>query len=367
MAALLVIMFVIAIVLALAFTVFVIEKTSGTFGDVSFVPVIFILGILVVLALVVRAFVAGAFVFVYNDTPFLLKPETIVYGSLASGLLLLLIIAVTWAVQTVDAGHVQVATLFGDVVDTTFTEGLHFPVNPLYTFTDYDCRKKNLDCAQVQVPTKDQQTSSIDFSVQYRLNAAACSKAKSEIGGEEEITAVKIIPNLRSLTRSEGKSVSRCEDLFNESIQARMQVNLKESLQHAVGDYALIEEILIRDIKLPDHIQNAIRDKKVREQEGEKQKAELERFRTEQQQKIAQAAAEQEVIRKRTLADAEAYEIEKVNAALATSPSYIRLRAMDTLSKIAKDPAAKLFFLSGDSPDPLPLMHIGDAVIPPKK
>jgi regulator of protease activity HflC (stomatin/prohibitin superfamily) len=279
--------------------------------------------------------------------------------------LLLVVIFVPLFVQTVPAGHVQVATLFGNVIETTYTEGMHFPVNPLYSFTDYDCRQKCLDCPSVPVPTRDQQTSTIDFSVQYRVNPAACPKAKGEIGGADDVVSVKVVPYLRSLVRAEGKAVAKCEDLFNETVQSTMQVHLQTLLQKDVGDFVIVESVLIRNIELPSHILTAIKNKKVREQKAEEQKAELERFRTEQQQKIAQAtaereAAEQEATKKRVLADAEAYEIEKLNAALAASPAYIQLRALDTLCAMSKDPAAKLYFLDGDSPSPLPLMHIGD-------
>ena len=92
----------------------------------------------------------------------------------------------------------------------------------------------------------------------------------------------------------------------------------------------------------------------------------LERFRTEQQQKIAQAqaervAAEEEAARLRVLADARAYEIEKINEAVGNNPNYIKLQSLKALEAISSDPASKLYFLNGDSPDPLPLMHLGEA------
>jgi regulator of protease activity HflC (stomatin/prohibitin superfamily) len=267
-------------------------------------------------------------------------------------------------IQTVPAGHGAVATLFGNVIEQTYDDGLHFPVNPLASWTYYDCRDKNLDCPGVQVPTRDQQTSTIDFSVQYRINKAEIPAAKSEVGTAEDIVNVKINPNLRSLVRSEGKAVARCEELFDEGVQARMQVNLQERLQVKVGDYAIISSVLVRNVNLPDHIKVAIKNKKVREQQVEEQKAELKRYETEQQQKIAEAianrkAAEEKAQEIRTLADAEAYEIEQINTALADSPAFTRLRALDTLVKLSENPATQIYFLNGDSPDPLPLMHIG--------
>lgn len=127
--------------------------------------------------------------------------------------------------------------------------------------------------------------------------------------------------------------------------------------------------MLIRNIELPQHITNAIKAKKVREQKAEEQKAELERFVTEQEQKVKQAiaereAAEQEAQKIQTLADARAYEIEAINKAVAGSPGYIKLEALKTLTSMSGNPAAKLYFMNGDSPDPLPLLNLGENLNP---
>lgn len=295
--------------------------------------------------------------------------KRIVLSSVAALMCFVLMIGGCCCVQTIPAGHTGVATLFGNVQEKAYPDGLHFPVNPLLNWTEYDCRDQNLDCPGVQVPTKDQQTSTIDFSVQYRINAGQCPTAKSEVGNVDAIVNVKVVPNMRSLVRAEGKAVDRCEDLFSDAVQATMQANLQERLQKKVGDYAIIDAVLIRNIQLPSHIKEAIKNKKVREQKVEEQKAELARFKTEQEQLIASAeaerrAAEEEAKKIMVLADAEAYEIEKINVALADSPAFIRLRALETLNEISKNPSTQLYFLNGDSPDPLPLMHLGGAVAP---
>ena len=44
---------------------------------------------------------------------------------------------------SVPAGHVAVATLFGEVQDKPYLEGLTIPINPLFNFTFYDIREKN--------------------------------------------------------------------------------------------------------------------------------------------------------------------------------------------------------------------------------
>ncbi len=268
--------------------------------------------------------------------------------------------------QSVPAGHVGVATLFGEVQSQHFAEGLHIPVNPLYQWHLYDVRQKT-HSETSNVPSQDQLQTKIDVSVQYRLVASQTPSILKETGNIGDVLAVHIVPKLRSQIREQGKSIKRAEDFFLEETQAMLQIALLEGLKDYLGTKGVaVEAVLIRDISLPPFITKAIEAKKEREQEVEKQKAELERYNTEQQQKIALAEAEKdaasaEAEKRRLLADARAYEITKINDAIGRNPNYVKLQALEALQAISKDPAAKLYFLNGDSPAPLPLMHLGDA------
>lgn len=267
--------------------------------------------------------------------------------------------------QSVPAGHVAVATLFGKVQSEPFPEGLHIPVNPLYQWHFYDVRRKT-HAETSSVPSQDQLQTRIDVSVQYRLVAADTPSILQNTGNVANVLAVHIVPKLRSLIREQGKSIKRAEDFFLEETQVNLQNALVAGLRDYLGTRGVyVDAVLIRDISLPAFITKAIESKKVREQEGEKQKAELERFRTEQQQLVAQAQAEKdaaisEAERRVLLADAQAYEITMINEAIGKNPNYVKLQALKALEAIAKDPAAKIYFINSDSPMPLPLMHMGD-------
>ena len=52
--------------------------------------------------------------------------------------------------------------------------------------------------------------------------------------------------------------------------------------------------------------------------------------------------------------------IKKINAAISKNPAYIQLQALEALKEMSKDPAAKLYFMDSNAPQPLPLMHMGD-------
>jgi regulator of protease activity HflC (stomatin/prohibitin superfamily) len=275
----------------------------------------------------------------------------------------------SWVFKSVPAGHVAVATLFGKVVDEPYQAGLHFPVNPLYSWTDYDARQKT-HMETAEVPSQDQLTTKIDVSVQYRLMASMTPTILADTGTADQVIAVHLVPKLRSVIREQGKTIKRAEDFFLEETQNTLQVALLESLQASLEENGVIvTEVLIRDITLPQFIKQAIERKKEREQEAERQKAELERYKTEQQELIAQAeaqrqAAEEEAKQRVLLADAQAYEIEQINKAISDNPAYIQLEALKALQEISKDPAAKVYFINSDSPMPLPLMHMGDVAAP---
>lgn len=279
-----------------------------------------------------------------------------------------LVIAITLfsSVVIVPPGHVKVATLFGKI-QGTYSEGMHL-ANPLNNYVSYDVREMTIK-ESVMIPSRDQMSTKVDISVQFRVNAKMVETALRETGQLENLKAVHLIPKLRSLSRESGKTIERAEDFFNETTQQQMQIFLLENLQAFVEPKGLIvDAVLIREMTLPPVIAKAVDRKKEREQAAEQQKAELQRFRTEQEQKVAQAEAERdasalEAEKLKLLADARAYEIEAINRAIADNPLYLQLEAMKTLAEIAKDPAAKIYFLDGSSPKPLPLMHLGETPV----
>ena len=268
-------------------------------------------------------------------------------------------------VKTIPPGQIGVATLFGNVRAEGYAQGLHVPVNPLYSWTLFDARQKtHLETANV--PSQDQLQTRLDVSVQYRIDGSMAPEILEQTGNMEAAVRVHLIPKLRSSLREQGKSIERAEDFFLEATQETLQLALTEALKDYLAPKGIIvSAVLIRDITLPPFIVEAIERKKEREQAVERERAELERVRTELQQHVARAeagraAAEQEAQRQMTLADAQAYEIRKINDAIANNPAYIQLQSLEALKAISKDPASKIYFMDGSSPMPLPLMHLGE-------
>lgn len=234
---------------------------------------------------------------------------------------------------TVPAGHVKVATLFGKVQDKTYMEGLHL-VNPLLAFTSFDLREKTHK-ETAGIPAEDKLITQMDVSVQYRTIGEMAPEILRNTGTTEALIHVHMIPKLRSILREQGKGIAMSQDFFKESVQRQLQETLKAGLEEFLVKKGLqVETVLIRDVQLPEVIRTAITETKKREQEVLKQQAELERFATEQDQKVKQAeselkAAKLEAEKIKALADAEAYKIDVINKTLARSPNYIELKKVE--------------------------------------
>lgn len=255
-----------------------------------------------------------------------IKSKPVAVGLIGVGVILLL----SSVVITVPAGHVKVATLFGKVQDDTFREGLHI-VNPFMNFTSFDLRQKTHK-ETAGIPAEDKLITKMDVSVQYRTIGQMAPDILRNTGTTEALIQVHLIPKLRSILREQGKGVAMSQDFFKESVQRQLQDTLQLGLSEFLASKGLqIETVLISDIELPDVIRTAITETKKREQEVLKQQAELQRFATEQDQKVKQAesefkAAKLEAKKIRELADAEAYKIRVINQTLAKSPNYIELK-----------------------------------------
>lgn len=241
--------------------------------------------------------------------------------------------------KIVPPGHVAVATLFGDVRPDPYEGGFHVPVNPLFDWHLYDVREKSHK-ETANVPSQDQLQTRVEASVQYRLVRQDAPKILKGTGTTVDVQNIHLMPKLRSLLREQGKTIKRAEDFFLEQTQDMLQSSSQGGLREYLRPKGVdVEAVLIRDITLPPFITKAIEAKKEREQEVEKQKAELERFRTEQQQKIASAeaerkAAEEQAARRRVLADARSHEIQRINEAIGNNPNYLKLQALEALQVI---------------------------------
>lgn len=194
--------------------------------------------------------------------------------------------------EIVPSGYVGVGDVFGKVQQVVYEEGFNTKA-PWVTVTPYDAREKTKKVT-LGVPSKDQQTTMFDISIQYRLIKSKAPMMKSETGTMQEVVDVHMEPLINSVTREIGKGVEKAEMFFEQGIQARMQNELYSKLSILSDKGIKIEKLLIRDVRLPKNILKAIESKKAVAQSAEKAIEELKKFRVDQQQKKEKALAEKE-------------------------------------------------------------------------
>jgi len=278
-----------------------------------------------------------------------------------------LLVIAPMSFESVGKGTVKCGYKFGAHTEV-ITPGFYFPVNPLVSWSEIDTKQKTESMPGVDLPSRDQLTSHVDVSVQYRAIGSAANTIINETGSLEQVVEVHMIPKIRSLIRNAGRTVNKAEDLYTDGEITRISDEVSNELRDfMIGKGVAVEAVLFRNIELPPFIVDAIQSKKEREQQAERQKAELMRFETEQQQKVktAQAelaAAEQEAQKIRKLADAKAYEIEAVNAAAAKSPMYLQLEAVRAFGQLGSDPSSKIVIMDGSSASPFPFLNLGDSL-----
>ncbi|MGR9115807.1 MAG: SPFH domain-containing protein [Gammaproteobacteria bacterium] len=243
-------------------------------------------------------------------------------GAAVAGLIVLLLVFNSYT--TVEAGHNKVATLFGKVQPEPYDEGLHI-VNPLLRFVTFDLRQLTYTWEKVQVPSQDKLKTSMDISITFQLHADKTPQILQETGQLKDVVDKHITPKVRSLLREAGKTVSQSQDFYQDAVQQALQVYMEEGLREYLEPKGvLVRAVLFRDITLPEVVTLAVIQTKERQEQLEREKAQLKIVEQQAQQEVKKAearemAAKADANAKRTQADAEAYRIAKEAEAQANA------------------------------------------------
>ena len=234
----------------------------------------------------------------------------------------------------IEPGQVGVKTLFGKIQDGTLTEGLNL-VNPLVEVEKFDVRTQNYTMSAIQnegalkgddairVLTADGLEVVIDLSVLYHIIPDRASEILRNIGGSEVITDKIIRPLARTKIRDNA--------VFYDAValySSRREEFQQKITQNIEKDFAargiVLENILIRNISLPESVKLTIESKINAEQESQKMKFVLEKERQEADRKRveAQGISDYQRILTSTLTDKLLqYEQIKVQKELVSSPN----------------------------------------------
>ncbi len=207
-------------------------------------------------------------------------------GRWLGGLLLFVVIALlaSCGFRTVSTGHVGVTTLFGRVTGERLDEGIHL-VNPLKRVAELSVRTQEVK-EQAAVPSSEGLIMRLEASLLYRLDPARAPDVFQRLG--DGYSQVVISPNFRSVMRAV-TAAHTASTLYSEGRETVARQML-DQMQKALGDRGIIvENVLLRDIVLPETLRNAIEAKQQADQEAQRMNFVLQRERQEAERKRIEA------------------------------------------------------------------------------
>jgi regulator of protease activity HflC (stomatin/prohibitin superfamily) len=201
------------------------------------------------------------------------------------------------AIKQIDAGNVGVQKLFGKVEDHVLESGLNF-VNPLVTVTNMNIQTQNYTMSGVhnegkqtgddaiRILSTDGLELTIDLTVLYHVNKSEAPRIVREIGKDIEdvivrpVTRTKIRDNAVYYTAIDLYSTKR------EEFQSRIFHDI-DTIFKLRG--LTLEQLLIRNIALPESVKEAIEKKINAEQDAQKMQYVLQKEKQEAERKRVEA------------------------------------------------------------------------------
>lgn len=242
------------------------------------------------------------------------------------------------SIEIINAGEVGVVYDAGrGILPDTMGIGWHIKTPVLQTIyhiktardtinlygTYEECKREADDCDDiaVQVPSKEGLEIIVDVSVFYKVKP---EKAIDVVKGlTTEYVWGTVIPSVRSATRdvAGGMAVTELYGAGREKLEDGIYDNLFEKFDK---DGFILEEVLIRDVAIPEQIKNAVEAKQKTEQEMLQKETEVKKEKLEAERKIAQAVGEADAKLKVATAEAESIRIQ--GQALRENPDVVQLR-----------------------------------------
>lgn len=242
------------------------------------------------------------------------------------------------SLTTIDTGHVGVLTLFGQVTREQLPEGMHI-INPLKAVTKLSIRtQESKEIAEV--PSSEGLLIHLEASLLYRLEPAQATDVYQKIG--RDYMDVVVSPNFRSVMRTvtAAHTASALYSDARESVAQQMLVEMRKIVQPRG---IMIENVLLRDIKLPATLKASIEAKQQADQDAQRMNFILQKERQEAERKRIEAQGISDFQRIVTL---------------GISQQLLDWKGIEATIEIAKSPNAKVVVI-GNPKNGLPVIFSG--------
>jgi regulator of protease activity HflC (stomatin/prohibitin superfamily) len=248
------------------------------------------------------------------------------------GIILCVLGAALSMFKVVEAGQVGVKTLYGRVDDDVLYSGLNV-INPLVEVTTFDVKTQNYTMSAVheegskngddaiRILTSDGLEVTIDLSVLFSVKPKSAPRILKEIGDDYLDKIVRPV----SRTAIRDNAVSYEAVALYSSKRQEFQDKIFNTISASFNKRGLkLEQLLIRNITLPESVRRTIESKINAEQDAQKMQFVLQKEKQEAERKRveAQGIADYQRILSTGLSDRQLqYESILAQKAIATSPN----------------------------------------------
>lgn len=245
--------------------------------------------------LIVLGILAIAIGFAVAKQPGPLQTMSKVIRSL--GFILILIGVISSCIVQIDAGQVGVQKLFGKIQKRTLTSGLNF-VNPLvevikldiktqtYTMSGLSDESQRVGDDAIRVLTADGLEVVIDLSVLYRLLPSEAPRLLVETGADYVDKIVRPITRTRIRDNAVYYEAVSLYSTKRDEFQNRIFKTIEEDFKKRG---LFLENLLVRNITLPQSVRSTIEQKINAEQEAQKMQFVLQKEKQEAERKRVEA------------------------------------------------------------------------------
>ena len=243
-----------------------------------------------------------------------------------SGLIAVLagINALSRLIIVIPVGNIGVEYFQGKVSNRTLPGGI-YAINPFSDIVQFSTRLRDIK-EEISATSKEGLALNIDISIQYRIDPAKAGNVYQNIGTDEREI---VISRFRAIAREivAGYPAEAVYSTKREEISLR----LREKLRLYITPLGfVVDEALLRNVKIPETLQEAIQQRLKAEQEN-------------LQMQFVLAKEKQEAERKRIEAKGRA-DAQKILAEGLT-PAVLQLRTIEATEKLSLAPNSKLVIL----------------------
>ena len=239
----------------------------------------------------------------------------------------------------VPTGHVGVVTLFGRVTGRTLTEGIHV-VNPAAKVTELSIKTQEVK-EHASVPSKEGLIMGLEASLLYHLDPGRAPDVFQQIG--PNYAEVLLQPTFRSAMRAitAGNTAAALYSDARESIARLIQ---EDVARQVTPRGIIVENVLLRDLQLPDTLKRAIEAKQQAQQEAQRMEFVLQREKQEAERKRVEAGGIKDF---------------QDIVSQGISEKLLEWKGIEATMELVKSQNSKVIVV-GNSRNGLPLIYAGD-------